>query len=54
MVKGLEIFRNHFADFSGSYVLIGGTACDLAFAAVQIKQPTRRKSLWLSNSRPNC
>lgn len=34
MVKGLEIFRNHFADFSGSYVLIGGTACDLAFAAV--------------------
>jgi len=23
MVKGLEIFRNHFADFSGSYVMSG-------------------------------
>ena len=34
MVKGLEIFRDHFADYSDSYVLIGGTACDLAFAVV--------------------
>lgn len=37
MVKGLEIFRDHFADFSDSYVLIGGTACDLAFAAVHLE-----------------
>lgn len=29
MVKGLEIFREHFREFSGRYVIIGGTACDL-------------------------
>lgn len=31
MVKGLEIFRKHFAEFENQYVLIGGTACDLLF-----------------------
>jgi len=34
MVKGLEIFRDHFAGHTENYVLIGGTACDLAFSAV--------------------
>jgi hypothetical protein len=34
LVKGLAIFRDHFAGFLNSYVLIGGTACDLAFTAV--------------------
>lgn len=29
MVKGLEIFVNHFEGMEESYVLIGGTACDL-------------------------
>ena len=29
MVKGLDIFREHFASFSDSYVLIGGAACNL-------------------------
>ncbi len=29
MVKGLELFRDHFSAFSDRYVLIGGTACDL-------------------------
>ncbi len=28
MVKGLEKFRTHFADFSDNFVIIGGTACD--------------------------
>ena len=30
MVKGLDVFREHFRDYSGQYVLIGGAACDLA------------------------
>lgn len=30
MVRGLEIFREHFSRFADRYVLIGGTACDLA------------------------
>ncbi|MES9814141.1 MAG: hypothetical protein ABW161_15470 [Candidatus Thiodiazotropha sp.] len=29
MVKGLDIFREHFKDFKDSYVLIGGVACYL-------------------------
>lgn len=31
MVKGLDRFREHFKAFTDRYVLIGGTACDLAF-----------------------
>jgi len=30
MVKGLDIFRVHFQDYADRYVLIGGTACDIA------------------------
>ena len=30
MVKGLDVFRAHFRSFSDHFVLIGGTACDLA------------------------
>lgn len=29
MVKGLELFREHFKAFADRYVLIGGVACDL-------------------------
>lgn len=29
MVKGLDVFRDHFKDYQGSYVLIGGVACYL-------------------------
>lgn len=29
MVKGLDLFREHFDGFADHYVLIGGTACDL-------------------------
>lgn len=32
MVKGLEIFREHFRRFADRHVLIGGAACDLAMA----------------------
>jgi hypothetical protein len=30
MVRGLEKFREFFRDYNGSYVIIGGTACDIA------------------------
>jgi glutathionyl-hydroquinone reductase len=30
MLRGLELFKEHFAEFSDRYVLIGGTACTLA------------------------
>lgn len=29
MVEGLDVFLEHFRDYSDSYVLIGGAACDL-------------------------
>lgn len=29
MVRGLELFREHFRSHTGQYVLIGGAACDL-------------------------
>ncbi|MDF1549946.1 MAG: hypothetical protein P1P88_19120 [Bacteroidales bacterium] len=29
MVRGLDIFENHFKDFPYNYIIIGGTACDI-------------------------
>jgi hypothetical protein len=29
MVKGIEVFKEYFAEFQDSYVIIGGTACDI-------------------------
>ncbi len=29
MVIGLEKFKRHFADYTDSYILIGGSACDI-------------------------
>lgn len=31
MVKGLDLFREHFDSFKDQYILIGGAACDLLF-----------------------
>lgn len=30
MVKGLDVFQNHFRNYCDRYILIGGAACDLA------------------------
>lgn len=30
MVKGLDVFRKYFRDYLDHYILIGGTACDIA------------------------
>ena len=32
MVKGLNIFRDYFRNYAEHYILIGGTACDLAMS----------------------
>lgn len=29
MVRGIEKFKEYFKDYSGQYIFIGGTACDL-------------------------
>ena len=31
MVKGLNLFREYFRDYTDQYVLIGGAACDISF-----------------------
>ena len=33
MVRGLDLFRERFREFEGSFILIGGAACDEWFAA---------------------
>ena len=37
MVRGLDLFRRHFANYMDHYVLIGGTACSLAFDAANLE-----------------
>lgn len=37
MVRGLDLFREHFKGFSDRYVLIGGTACDLIMSDVGLQ-----------------
>src|SRR5271155_3631513 len=34
VVKGLDVFQNHFARYADQYVLIGGTAATLAMEEV--------------------
>lgn len=34
MVRGLDIFRERFGKFEGSFILIGGAACDLWFSSL--------------------
>jgi hypothetical protein len=36
MVVGIEKFREYFKDYSGSYIVIGGTACDIIIDAAQL------------------
>lgn len=42
MVKGLERFREHFAALKDRYLLIGGTACDLAFTQAGLEFRTTK------------
>ena len=34
MLEGLDKFADHFESYTDNYVLIGGTACDLAMQLV--------------------
>ena len=36
MVKGLDAFKRHFADYSDCYILIGGSACDVNFSVAAL------------------
>jgi hypothetical protein len=31
MVKGIDIFREYFSEYTNQYILIGGAACDISF-----------------------
>lgn len=37
MVRGLEKFQEYFSGFIGNYVIIGGTACDIAISESGLK-----------------
>ncbi|MEA1878447.1 MAG: hypothetical protein U9N86_16520 [Bacteroidota bacterium] len=37
MVRGLDIFKKYFESFPQSYVVIGGTACDVIISASKLK-----------------
>ena len=34
MVRGLDLFRQRFREYEGSFVLIGGAACDEWFTSL--------------------
>jgi len=37
MVRGIQKFRDCFKEFTGSYIIIGGTACDIAIDQAGLK-----------------
>jgi len=42
MVKGVEIFREHFRNYADRYVLIGGAACDIAMTSAGLEFRTTK------------
>ena len=55
MVKGLDLFREHFADYSDSYVLIGGAACNMhEDIADQEPRATKDLDICESNTYQTC
>ena len=42
MVRGLEKFREFFRNYNGSYVIIGGTACDIAINEAELTPRTTK------------
>ena len=39
MVKGLDTFKRHFAEYADCYILIGGSACDVNFSVAALRLP---------------
>lgn len=46
MVRGLEIFRQHFKDFTDNYIIIGGTACDIIIDNIGLT-PRATKDIYI-------
>jgi hypothetical protein len=47
MVKGLDRFKSHFAKYTDQYILIGGTACDIAMeSAAQVFEALKTWTLF--------
>lgn len=42
MIKGLDVFKQHFAGMSDSFILIGGAACDMQFSRLAVDFRTTR------------
>lgn len=40
MVRGLVAFKEHFENFTGNYIIIGGTACDIIIEGEGLKART--------------
>ena len=36
MVRGIDLFRDHFADFTDYFTLIGGAACELTLTGTNL------------------
>ena len=58
MVKGIDVFRDYFSEYTEQYVLIGGAACDISFGSNDVDfQATRdldvvfRSSIGLINQK---
>jgi hypothetical protein len=50
MVKGLEVFREHFRDYADRYVFIGGAACDIAMTGAGLAFRAAPSSASLSEN----
>ena len=46
MVKGLNVFREYFKGYEGSYVIIGGTACNV-YEELLLQEPRATKDIDL-------
>ena len=44
MVKGLDVFKDHFKGHEGNYVIIGGTACN-AYEELMQQEPRAEFSI---------
>jgi hypothetical protein len=48
MIRGLDLFREHFAEYRKSFVLIGGVACHEWLATQGRSFGSRRTWTWCS------
>lgn len=42
MIKGLEVFKQHFTGMANNFILIGGAACDMQFSRLAVGFRTTR------------